>query len=244
MNKINKRDIIIFIVGLIILVPSLYMIKNYFEEKENIDVDPIVTDEVFLEEGVYMVIDNHFYEVEIEENKLGKEFLDLLPLEIEMTELNGNEKYYRLGKKLSSDDKLVETINKGDLIYYYAVYSEKYIIKSDVVEEVKNDDYSSLYTIKDDKNSFNISSTKVLGKYATTYNKLGTVLDVIESKIGFLFLVLLPIMIIFIYQIYELVIVIRYERVDKDEQKDDKKTVKEDVKKPIKKDNQDDIEIL
>ena len=118
MNKINKRDIIIFIVGLIILVPSLYMIKNYFEEKENIDVDPIVTDEVFLEAGVYMVIDNHFYEVEIEENKLGKEFLDLLPLEIEMTELNGNEKYYRLGKKLSSDDKLVETINKGDLMLY------------------------------------------------------------------------------------------------------------------------------
>ena len=149
---------------------------------------------------------------------------------------------------LSKGDLLIvkntNDINKGDLIYYYAVYSEKYIIKSDVVEEVKNDDYSSLYTIKDDKNSFNISSTKVLGKYATTYNKLGTVLDVIESKIGFLFLVLLPIMIIFIYQIYELVIVIRYERVDKDEQEDDQNTVKEDVKKPTKKDNQDDIEIL
>ena len=140
--------------------------------------------------------------------------------------------------------KNTNDINKGDLIYYYAVYNEKYIIKSDIVSNVKSDDFSSLYTIKDDDGIYTISSSKVLGKYATTYNKLGTILDVLESKLGFLFLVLLPIMIIFIYQVYEFIVIIRYERVDKDEQKEVKKTVKKDVKKSEKKDNKDDIEIL
>lgn len=118
MKRINKKDIIIFFIGLVILVPSLYMLKNYYEEKENVDMDEIVTDNIFLNQGVYMVINNHYLELEIEENKLGKEFIDLLPLEIEMTELNGNEKYYTLDKRLSSNDERVGTIHKGDLMLY------------------------------------------------------------------------------------------------------------------------------
>ena len=144
-------------------------------------------------------------------------------------------------------------IHKGDVIYYYAVYNESYIIKSKPVLEIQNDDYSQLYMV-DDSGTVNITGTKVIGKYANTYAHIGKVLDVLESRLGFLFGVLLPIMIVFIYQVYEFVVIIRYERVedaldeDDDPSKDEKKEEKVDSEKKIEESKEQeedhDIEIL
>lgn len=112
-------------------------------------------------------------------------------------------------------------INIGDLIYYYAVLNDSYIIKSNVVIDIKKDDYSSLYTV-DDGESYTVASTRVLGKYSNSYAHFGAVLNVLESKLGFLFLVLLPIMIVFIYQIYEFVVIIRYEKSESEKTEDEK----------------------
>ena len=120
-------------------------------------------------------------------------------------------------KNLKKGDLLIvknsNDISEGDVVYYYAVYNENYIIKSGPVMEIKSDDYSSLYTI-DDNGPLSVVGTRLLGKYANTYPRIGGILSVLESRLGFLFCVLLPIMIVFIYQVYEFVIIIRYERVD------------------------------
>ena len=75
-----------------------------------------------------------------------------------------------------------------------------------------------------------LASERVLGKYANLYPTIGGILEVVESRIGFLFLVLLPIMIVFIYQVYEFIVVLHYEDAteddDSDNDKDDKKTTK------------------
>ena len=76
-----------------------------------------------------------------------------------------------------------------------------------------------LYILLRNGEKVTIAHTRVLGKYSTTYANLGTVLDVLESRVGFLFLVLLPIMIVFIYQVYEFIMILRYEDVDKEERK-------------------------
>ncbi len=136
-------------------------------------------------------------------------------------------------------------IAEGDLIYYYAVFDESYIIKTNVVVKEEKDDFNSLYTL-DDSDGISISNAKVLGKYATNYSKLGGILDVLESRIGFLFLVLLPIIVVFIYQIYEFIVIIRYEKVEEKEivdklnkkEKDKKKSKEESTK------SDDDIEVL
>ena len=104
-------------------------------------------------------------------------------------------------------------INEGDLIYYYAVYNDDYIIKSSPVMSIKNDDYSYLYTV-DDSGPTSIVGTRVLGKYSHTYHKLGSILNFLESRIGFLFCVLLPILIVFIYHVYEFIMIVRYEKVE------------------------------
>ena len=52
---------------------------------------------------------------------------------------------------------------------------------------------------------------------------MGKVLDVLESRFGFLFFVLLPIMIVFIYQVYQFIIVLKYDEVEEDKPKKSKK---------------------
>lgn len=52
------------------------------------------------------------------ENEASKAFADLLPLTLEMSELNGNEKYCYLDSSLPADSKKPNKINSGDLMLY------------------------------------------------------------------------------------------------------------------------------
>lgn len=54
----------------------------------------------------------------LEDNATGAAFKALLPMTVEMTELNGNEKYARLSGKLPTQDAKPGTIQAGDLMIY------------------------------------------------------------------------------------------------------------------------------
>ena len=118
-------------------------------------------------------------------------------------------------------------IHKGDLIYYYAVLNDNYIVRSAVVTDVKEDDYSALYTVSLSNTTINVASSRVLGKYSTVYNNLGSVLSVLESRVGFLLLVLLPIMVVFIYQVYEFIIMLKYDETLVNEENNSNKSKKQ-----------------
>ena len=118
-------------------------------------------------------------------------------------------------------------IHKGDLIYYYAVLNDRYIVRSAVVTDVKEDDYSALYTVSLSNTTINVASSRVLGKYSTVYNNLGSILSVLESRVGFLLLVLLPIMVVFIYQVYEFIIMLKYDETLVNEVNNSKKRKKQ-----------------
>lgn len=110
-------------------------------------------------------------------------------------------------------------LDKGDLIYYYVTVDEKYVVRTGVIESKTEDDYAALYVLNDeDKTS--VASNRVIGKYVSTHPGKGSILEVLESRLGFLFLVLLPILVVFIYQVYQLVIVARYESVEDDEEEE------------------------
>ncbi|MDV4043725.1 hypothetical protein CMT37_12960 [Elizabethkingia anophelis] len=52
------------------------------------------------------------------ENSTAKSFKELLPLTINMAELNGNEKYFDLSQNLPINSSTPEMIQKGDLMLY------------------------------------------------------------------------------------------------------------------------------
>lgn len=135
----------------------------------------------------------------------------------------------------------VEDIGVGDKIYYYATADNKYIVKTAHVKEIVSKDGSTALYKLDDSQSSTIITTRVIGKYSAIYHNIGRILDILESKIGFLLLVILPILLIFMYQVYALIIVIKYG--------DEEEPVKEEKKQPkkridTKKKETDEIELL
>lgn len=65
-----------------------------------------------------VIINNKKYDVVLENNNTSKEFINMLPVKYKMKELNGNEKYIYLDKKIISSPSYYETINKGDIMLF------------------------------------------------------------------------------------------------------------------------------
>ena len=134
-------------------------------------------------------------------------------------------------------------INVGDKIYYYAVENNEYVIKTAHVKEIViSEDDMALYQL-DDEAKTTIATTRVIGKYSAIYHNIGGVLDVLQSRIGFLLLVILPILLIFMYQIYALIIVIKYGEEELQEKSSSDKSQTKNNNKDKKK-KKDEIELL
>lgn len=140
--------------------------------------------------------------------------------------------------------KKTKDIEVGDYIYYYATVDERYVIRSGVVTAINKDDYSALYNIDTNISGkeikISVKNTRVLGKYSNQMATLGDVLKFLETRLGFLVFVLLPIMLVFVYQIYIFVVLLNYEKKETID-----KIIKDQTKKEGKKESKkDDIEIL
>lgn len=64
------------------------------------------------------IIDGKEYIINLEDNKTVKSFINMLPLEFDMEELNGNEKYVYLNTSLPTNPYNPKKINTGDVMLY------------------------------------------------------------------------------------------------------------------------------
>ena len=141
-------------------------------------------------------------------------------------------------------------VNKNQYVYYYYAdvadpNNEKYVVRGAFVTDTIKGDGGELYSLKD-KEDPKISKARVLGNYSNQYAVIGGVLEFLETRLGFLFCVLLPIMIVFVYQIYEFVVILNYDKADKirkNEEEIDRQQEKIRLENMKKKDD-DNIEIL
>ena len=96
-------------------------------------------------------------------------------------------------------------INKGDYVYYYDVNDGKNIVNGGIVNIVNDSNKNDIaYTID---NNRTISSDDVIGtkKGSSSYEVIGGILSFLESKWGYLLVVVFPIMIAFIYEVYMII---------------------------------------
>lgn len=70
------------------------------------------------EKSVKISIDSKEYIINLEDNETVKSFIELLPLDFNMQELNGNEKYVYLDKSLPTSSSNPRRINAGDVMLY------------------------------------------------------------------------------------------------------------------------------
>lgn len=80
----------------------------------------LLSSNAFAQGGVNLkiIIGGKTFDAVLEDNAAARKFAEKLPLEISMTELNGNEKYYRFGERFPSNDSRFNTIHEGDLLLW------------------------------------------------------------------------------------------------------------------------------
>lgn len=68
--------------------------------------------------NIAIEINGTSFSATLTENEAARVFASMLPLTIQMSELNGNEKYYYLDNDLPTDSYRPGTIQTGDLMLY------------------------------------------------------------------------------------------------------------------------------
>lgn len=63
-------------------------------------------------------VGGHSFTATLDDTKAAEEFAAFLPLTLNMSELNGNEKYYYLDGSLSTDSKVPDMIHTGDILLF------------------------------------------------------------------------------------------------------------------------------
>ena len=126
------------------------------------------------------------------------------------------------------DEITSETLKRGDLVFVKSkkitdlelgdeIFVYRIIANNKVTVEVGK--VGQIYEEEDAvafENGDIFSKQFVIGTSDKIYNKIGTYLSIVESKWGFLFTILVPCLLIFIYEIYALIVEIKYGAEEND----------------------------
>ena len=108
------------IVSLLVIVSLLMIVgcnskNNKSSEKDN---NIIENDSSEVISSMKVTINGKQYVVQLEDNETVKSFINILPQELNMSELNGNEKYIYLDITLPTNSSNPKHINSGDVMLY------------------------------------------------------------------------------------------------------------------------------
>lgn len=137
-------------------------------------------------------------------NDFGVTQLDNKSLVIMKDEITSEK--YKKGDLVIVEGKKLSEISVGDEIFAYKV-DKNGVASIDLgkVGEIYPDEEAISF-----ENGATYAISYVVGKADKTYDNIGTYLSIIESRWGFLFIILVPSFLIFIYEIYALIVEIKY----------------------------------
>ncbi len=104
-----------------------------------------------------------------------------------------------------------ETLEVGDIVTFHTIIENKYVLNTHRISEIKEENGVRNYITQGDNNRVSdkhiIVGGDIVGKYVTKVPVLGSIMDFISSKVGFLIIIVLPMLLFFIYQVYHLIMV-------------------------------------
>jgi signal peptidase I len=109
-------------------------------------------------------------------------------------------------------------LKENDIISFFAMEGQTQIIKTHRIIEVKKRGNLTSYVTKGDNNEIEDGIEVAPGDIISIYEgfkipKVGYALDAFKSKYGFLFLIILPLFALFIYQLYSFItLVVDYKK--------------------------------
>ena len=108
----------------LLIIVSLFIItgcdskKNESNNQNNNQIENTINESSEVISSVKVTINNKEYTLNLEDNETARSFIDLLPQEYSMNELNGNEKYIYLDSSLPTNSSNPKHINAGDVMLY------------------------------------------------------------------------------------------------------------------------------
>ena len=102
-------------------------------------------------------------------------------------------------------------LTEGDIICFHTIINNEYALNTHRIEKIDENENMRSYTTKGDNNAISdthiISDGDIVGKYVGKLSKFGHVMDFLSSSMGFLIVIVLPMLLFFIYQVYNLIMV-------------------------------------
>ena len=114
------------------------------------------------------------------------------------------------GDLLIINQSSTKNINVGEKIFLYQnVSSNEYYVKYGEVTNIEEQANRIVYTID---NQYQYDSSYLIGKEEGSYffNKIGTILGILESRWGYLFCIVIVTLLLFLEELYELCMEIKY----------------------------------
>lgn len=124
-----KNKMVVFIVIILFAIIGILAItliinnresnkNNVIQNTVNIEENNKIESEEEMENILKITINNKTYIANLEENETTKQFVNMLPQQFDMTELNGNEKYAYLNTTLTTNSYTPNHIEAGDIMLY------------------------------------------------------------------------------------------------------------------------------
>ena len=118
---------------------------------------------------------------------------------------------YKKGDLLVVNNQNPDEINANDYIFFYEQNQEKKTViinLARVISKRKINDTETTFKLEGD---VDYSSEYVIGsnKEVKVYNTLGSIISTLESRWVFLFVIIVPLLFIFLYEIYEFAIEVK-----------------------------------
>lgn len=103
------------------------------------------------------------------------------------------------------------SLQVGDIVTFHAIIDNQYALNTHRIIAINEVNGLNSYTTKGDNNELAdqhvIADGDIVGKYVFKIPYLGKVIDFLSSTWGFLIVIVVPMLLFFIYQVYHLVIV-------------------------------------
>lgn len=103
-----------------------------------------------------------------------------------------------------------QTLKEGDIICFHTIINNEYALNTHRIKCIEAvGDARSYTTIGDNNNGIAdqhvISDGDIVGKYVTSIPRIGKVMDFLSGSTGFLIVIVIPMLLFFIYQVYHLI---------------------------------------
>lgn len=123
-----------------------------------------------------------------------------------------------VGEYIFVEDCNTKNLKKHDIITFktYDTAGKVFINTHRIVDVIDNNDGSFSYQTKGDNvaepDTLYVEEGDIIGKYVTGIPLLGSIMDFLGSKWGFFLVILLPILLYTIYQVYKLIVVVMHNK--------------------------------